>query len=249
MLNYFYNVLPREIQDYIWELIHQSRVKDMHDNLENWAWTALRNSADNAEQLEIEEANRMDPAYSNQLYYWHPQNNIIAHRLHDIRRIKELNGSNTVDSKWYLSGFNYTGSHYNHYQVCFGGHLLRTHSRRYIESMHCIRDGRAITDSMITDSYWYPNITPYIKNTEVFHRWTYTIDPQVQTRSCVYIIRAYRLKCDREVSKHMFKKEIKDNLKQIGLNLKGISKMNKTKLIDYYYTESKTRKIGEIIND
>ena len=245
MLNYFYDVLPRELQYYIWKLTHQSRVKDMHDDLENWTWAVLRDSADNAEQLEIEEANRMDPRYSNQLYYWHPQNNIIARRLHDIRRIKELNGSNTVDSEWYLSGFNYSGSHYNHYQVCYGGHLLRTHSRRYIESLHCIRDGRAITDSMITDSYWYPNITPYIKNTEVFHRWTYTIDPQLQTRSCVYINRAYRELYNPEVSKYMIKKEIKDHLKRTGL--KGFSKMNKTQMVDYYYTESKTRRLGENI--
>lgn len=247
MLNYFYNVLPPEIQDYIWELTHRSRIKDMHDDLKTDYWEALRNSADNAEQLEIEEANCMDQSSAYELYYWHPQNNIIARRLHDIRRIKELHGSIPVDSDLYLSGFNYTGMHYNHYQVCFGGHLLRKASRRYIESMHCIRDGRAITDSMITDSYWYPNIAPYIKNTEVFHRWTYTIDPQVQTRSCVYIHRTFRSKCDHEVSKHMLKKEIKDNLKQIGL--KGISKMNKTQMVDYYYTESKTRRLGEIIND
>ena len=236
MLNYFYDVLPPEIQDYIWELTQRARVKDLHDDLNTEYWLALRNSADNAKQLEIEEATNMNPMHSFEYYYWHPQNNVIARRLHDIRRIKELHGrppsKSASKSDLYLSGFNYTGSHYVH--SCTSMWYMKKYGKQYIESL--TKEGRTITDSMMTHSYWYPNIGPYIKNIEVFHRWTV---PETFPRSCVYQSRPFQDAC-----KYMTKKEIQDYLKRAGLN--GFSKMNKTQLIHYYYTESKTRKLGKI---
>ena len=234
MLNYFYDVLPPEIQEYIWVLTQKSRIKDMHDDLNTEYWLALRNSADNAEKLEAEEAIRINPTNPGLFYYWHPQNNVIARRLHDIRRIKELHSKKPDDSDLYLTGFNYYGSHYYHNKK-FYEYYMYPCAKPYIESL--TKDGRTITYSMMKDSYWYPNIGPYIKNIEVFHRWTR--NNHFWWRKCVYQERPFRDAC-----KEMNKKEIQDYLKRAGL--KGFSKMNKTQLIHYYYTESKTRKLGRI---
>ena len=235
MFNYFYDILPAEIQDYIWVLTQRSRVKDMHDDLNTEYWLALRNSADNAEKLEIEEANNMNPMNSFDFLYWHPQNNVIARRLHEIRRIKELHSRKPNDSDLYLSGFNYTGSHYNHEGIKYAW-FMKWYGKQYIKSL--TKEGMIITDSMMTHTYWYPNIAPYIKNVEVFHRWTLHHN-QTYPRTCVYQTRPFQ-----DVCKYMNKKEIQDSLKRAGL--KCISKMNKTQLVDYYYTETKTRRLGRI---
>ena len=84
---------------------------------------------------------------------------------------------------------------------------------QYIESL--TKDGRTITYSMMRDSYWYPNIGPYIKNIEVFHRWTR--NNHMWWRKCVYQENTFRDAC-----KEMNKKEIQDYLKRAGL--KGFPK-------------------------
>ena len=232
MLNYFYDVLPTEIQDYIWVLTHRARVKDMHDDLNTEYWLALRDSADNAKKLEVEELNRINPTNWGVFYSWGPQHNVIARRLHDIRRIKELHSRKQYDPDLYLSGFNYTGSDYSHRGTPYE-HYLSTFGKQYIESL--TKDGRTVTYSMLKQSYWYPNIEPYIKNIAAFHPLTMDFNPT--WRNCVY-------QESGNVCKYMTKKDLQANLIRAGF--KGFSKMNKTQLIDYYYTESKTRKLGEI---
>jgi hypothetical protein len=225
MFNYFYDVLPHDIQEVIWKMIWLRQMKDLHhSHMTGTIWEAC-----GAQAEEMTKPSQFTVYPQSDVTVWRQRYNDIAKRLYCFRKIKEYNSPNNTwggPGFYANNGMIYRGRPYvnalkprelHHLQLFVRHHLQEGRAQLGIPRSACFHSGKTIIHR-----HMFPHVEPYIELSD-------------------------GINANKNLLKnghHLTVKELKEFVRQ--KELKGFSNMKKSDLVSYYYTESKTRKIGEI---